>query len=213
MQGPAVFLTFSWLQVLDDSRTLHLLNGDAIPLPSTARIIFEADTLASASPATIARCGVAQLEPAALGWRPLLATWLPSLPLALPPAAAKHVATLFDAFLPPLLRFVRTEVRELSPTYDSTLAVAAMRLVKAQLDALPTSITASSGATAAAEAAFVFAATWGIGATGSGDDRRKFDAFARCLFGGGTPQVLKPLFCCFGQTDYSRSLPAHCWQT
>jgi Dynein heavy chain AAA lid domain len=39
------------------------------------------------------------------------------------------------------------------------------------------------------EAAFVFALTWGAGATGGGEDREKFDAFARELLSGATPQV------------------------
>jgi len=44
--------------VLDDSKVLCLSNGERIDLCPGSRVLFETDDLASASPATVSRCGV-----------------------------------------------------------------------------------------------------------------------------------------------------------
>lgn len=44
--------------VLDDSMMLCLSNGERIRLMPGSRILFESDSLANASPATVSRCAV-----------------------------------------------------------------------------------------------------------------------------------------------------------
>ena len=74
------------------------------------------------------------LEPHQLSWRPLLASWLATLPRALGDRIIQRVSTLINYLLPPCLEFVRKECTEFSPTQPSALAVTAMRIFEALLD-------------------------------------------------------------------------------
>ena len=45
-----------------------------------------------------------------------------------------HIPQLFEWLLPPTLRFVRKELKEIQPTLDANLACSAMRLFQSLLD-------------------------------------------------------------------------------
>jgi len=42
--------------VLDDDKVLTLINGERIALPEQVSLLFEVDSLSTASPATVSRC-------------------------------------------------------------------------------------------------------------------------------------------------------------
>ncbi len=48
--------------VLDDNRTLCLSNGQRMKLNDSIRVLFEAQDLDEASPATVSRCGIIYLD-------------------------------------------------------------------------------------------------------------------------------------------------------
>lgn len=60
---------------------------------------------------------------------------LQTLPAALGAKAHRHLAAVLDWLLPPVLRFARRGVKEMSPTQDATLARAATRIIGGLLGA------------------------------------------------------------------------------
>ena len=153
--------------VMDDTRLLTLTNGDRVPLTPSMRLLFEAEHLRNATPATVSRAGVVFVGGGGCGggaaWATAKEAWLATLR---DPRERGFVDCLLDYYLPPALARVRTM---LGPPDGGGGAVAphvetgAVQGVCAYLDALLRPVPPASIEQAAYERCVAFAVVWGVG--------------------------------------------------
>ncbi|VDQ13462.1 unnamed protein product [Trichobilharzia regenti] len=100
--------------VLDDNKKLCLMSGEIIQMSSLMNLIFEPADLEQASPATVSRCGMIYMEPAQLGWRPMVKSYMDyQLPNNLSDELKELVSDLFEWLIDPCLDFMQTNCRQL----------------------------------------------------------------------------------------------------
>ncbi|EFC47930.1 hypothetical protein NAEGRDRAFT_78559 [Naegleria gruberi] len=183
--------------VLDENKKLCLSNGSMIEMSVHMNIVFEVEDLAEASPATVSRCGMVYLDPKATV-PPMVHVdcWLNKVSSLLKPYH-DQLRKLFEIFLPEGIDFIRYNVLEYIPTVDSNLAHSTFKI----LDTLFVEYDPSLGRkkkksfnfeeedkgneakmaklSSLIEPYFLFAITWGIGASCDYDGRKSFDKFMR----------------------------------
>ena len=121
--------------VLDDNKKLCLMSGEIIQLSSTTSMMFETKDLDVASPATVSRCGMIYMQPHVLGWRPMLKSWLNTLPTTLDESHAKFVNSLFERYVDPLLEFVgHKQYHHLMYSGDINLVTSLMKMMRSLMD-------------------------------------------------------------------------------
>ena len=135
--------------------------------------------LAVASPATVSRCGMVYMDASQVGCRPLMLSWLNTLPEALSGAPSSHLLALYDWLVPVCLRWLRREVREVSPTLDGNLVASLQHVIAASATAIPAGL-AEDEVVKRVEGVFLFALTWTAGGSiASTADRSAFDTMLR----------------------------------
>ncbi|XP_075991785.1 dynein heavy chain at 36C [Anticarsia gemmatalis] len=182
--------------VLDDNKKLCLMSGEIIQLAPTTNLVFEPMDLEAASPATVSRCGMIYLEPKGLGWKPLLESWLNTLPPTLHTVNRNVIRNLFNRFLPPLLWLVELsgKTRQMYITSRSNLVVACMNLFDTFMDDFYDEKyieqISDLDIRAQLEGVFFFSCIWSIGATLEADGRPKFDVLFRGLLEKEFPEKI-----------------------
>ena len=104
--------------VLDENKKLCLMSGEIIALPPKTNLIFEAQDVESASPATISRCGVLYMDPQCLHWNLIVKTWIKTFPRFIPDIIRTKLSDLFERFCVPLLKV--TDIQKTN-SYNLTL--------------------------------------------------------------------------------------------
>ncbi|XP_044073688.1 dynein axonemal heavy chain 7 isoform X2 [Siniperca chuatsi] len=174
--------------VLDDNKKLCLMSGEIIQMSPQMSLIFEPMDLEVASPATVSRCGMIYMEPHMLGWRPLMLSWLNTLPSTVSAAHKDLIAALFDRILPACLQLIRKATKELSPTSDTNLVKSLMNLMDCMMDEFHDEAKMKSmnekDICSWLEGIFVFCLVWSVGASCDDSGRVKFDAVVREVLNG-----------------------------
>ena len=125
--------------VLDDNKKLCLNSGEIIAMQGLMNMIFEVQDLAVASPATVSRCGMVYVQASLLGWRPVMLSWLDTLPAGVSAAHKEQITGMFDWLLPPCLRVATKLCKMPQPMHEINLAQSLMRLWSRSLTSSPTS--------------------------------------------------------------------------
>ncbi|KAK0178126.1 hypothetical protein PV328_002104, partial [Microctonus aethiopoides] len=189
--------------VLDDNKKLCLMSGEIIQLAKTTNLIFEPMDLEAASPATVSRCGMIYMEPLALGWEPLLKSWIETTPDILGDFLRKFLyESLFMRFCNPLFYLLRKRgLKELCPMPDANLLRSITYLMDCFIEEYREESTEKDNAPlnelnlrAQIEGSFFFSCIWAMGGTLKANHREEFSILFRGLLEKEFPQNLQDIF-------------------
>eukprot|EP00924_Labyrinthula_sp_SR-Ha-C_P016869 maker-scaffold_6-snap-gene-17.26-mRNA-1 protein AED:0.02 eAED:0.02 QI:0/0/0/1/0.75/0.6/5/0/4681 len=115
LDGPVDTL---WIEsmntVMDDNKTLTLINGDRINMTASMSLLFEVRDLAVASPATVSRAGMIYLDRDNLGYLPFVQTWVEGIEF-FSVDMKTMVLSYFEIYVDPVLTLVVGEKLEPVP--------------------------------------------------------------------------------------------------
>ena len=156
--------------VMDDNKVLTLVSNERIPLSPSMRMIFEIDSLANATPATVSRAGILFINETDIGYTPYIESWI---------ASRKHVretSTLpgfFEKYIPTTFELLAAnELTQIVPVSKICTVQSVCYILDgllAQIDPEDASATADD-----VEALFVFSVLWAF--CGSLTDDKKSSA-------------------------------------
>lgn len=200
--------------VLDDNKKLCLMSGEIIQLAPTTNLIFEPIDLEVASPATVSRCGMIYMEPHMLGWKPLVLSWLATLPESMPQTHKDLILAMFDRYVPCTLQFVRKGgFKELSPTNNTNLVKSLMNLIDSLIDefhdAAKLKDLSEEQAEAYLEGVFLFSLVWSVGASTGSKGRLAFDSLLKEITTGPLSEETRDKFRILEKLD-APSRPCRC---
>ena len=144
--------------VLDDNKLLTLANGDRIPMTDNVRILFEAEDLRNASPATVSRAGIIFVDTCDLGYKPKIAAWLKNFP-----AKTKSIVDkLYKKYIrsPNLFEWMRKKTTFVFPSEFDTLLMNCAKLFESLL---PSEDADLDNLEQVLEKLWVYAMVWSVG--------------------------------------------------
>ncbi|XP_071813348.1 dynein beta chain, ciliary-like isoform X2 [Apostichopus japonicus] len=104
--------------VMDDNKVLTLASNERIPLTPTMRLLFEISHLRTATPATVSRAGILYINPADLGWNPVVTSWIDTREVQ---SERANLTILFDKYLPLVLETMRVRFKKIIPIPEQSM--------------------------------------------------------------------------------------------
>uniref|UniRef100_H0X4M8 Dynein axonemal heavy chain 17 n=1 Tax=Otolemur garnettii TaxID=30611 RepID=H0X4M8_OTOGA len=143
--------------VMDDNKVLTLASNERIPLNRTMRLVFEISHLRTATPATVSRAGILYINPADLGWNPVVSSWIERRKVQ---SEKANLMILFDKYLPTCLDKLRFGFKKITPVPEITV----IQMILYLLECLLTEKNAPPDSPKELyELYFVFACFWAFG--------------------------------------------------
>ncbi|XP_016061753.1 PREDICTED: dynein heavy chain 17, axonemal [Miniopterus natalensis] len=143
--------------VMDDNKVLTLASNERIPLNRTMRLVFEISHLRTATPATVSRAGILYINPADLGWNPVVSSWIERRKVQ---SEKANLMILFDKYLPMCLDKLRFGFKKITPVPEITV----IQMILYLLECLLTEKTVPPDSPKELyELYFVFACFWAFG--------------------------------------------------
>ncbi|XP_006734337.1 dynein heavy chain 17, axonemal [Leptonychotes weddellii] len=143
--------------VMDDNKVLTLASNERIPLNRTMRLVFEISHLRTATPATVSRAGILYINPADLGWNPVVSSWIERRKVQ---SEKANLMILFDKYLPTCLDKLRFGFKKITPIPEITVT----QMILYLLECLLTEKNAPPDSPKELyELYFVFACFWAFG--------------------------------------------------
>ncbi|XP_077184230.1 dynein axonemal heavy chain 17 isoform X3 [Paroedura picta] len=143
--------------VMDDNKVLTLASNERIPLNPTMRLVFEISHLRTATPATVSRAGILYINPADLGWNPIVSSWIERREVQ---SEKANLMILFDKYLPTCLDKLKFGFKKITPVPEVTVVQTILYLLECLLT--PTN-TPPDSSKELYELYFVFACFWAFG--------------------------------------------------
>jgi len=161
--------------VMDDNKVLTLVSNERVALTPAMRMVFEINSLANATPATVSRAGILYVNESDIGWRPFVDSWLDRRERANEQA---HLRSFFDKYIEAIHDATRKTLAYATHILIINKAMTVCRLLESGLEGLPASAPAD-----VLEAVFVEALMWSFGGSlivekqngARGDHRRAFN--------------------------------------
>ncbi|KAK6478238.1 dynein heavy chain 17 [Huso huso] len=143
--------------VMDDNKVLTLASNERIPLNPTMRLVFEISHLKTATPATVSRAGILYINPADLGWNPVVTSWIEKREVQ---SEKANLIILFDKYLPTCLEKLKIGFKKITPVPEVTMVQTLLYLMECLL--IPANAPPDSPKDLY-ELYFVFSCIWAFG--------------------------------------------------
>jgi dynein heavy chain len=142
--------------VMDDNKVLTLVSNERIPLTPAMRMVFEIDSLANATPATVSRAGILFINESDIGFRPFIDSFVQTRTNAIEKA---HLPLLFSKYVQPCLDLMKKEYDDVVPLRAMSKVYTLCYLLQAQLD----NSNAEKFTQSSIEKMFVYSMIWSFG--------------------------------------------------